>query len=634
MKRSVELSYLSRNERLGWGVIALISAIILFLFSFRDIVILLGSSWPHLYGVIGVSRIRWEEIVFYLPHATSFSWGDLVPLFSGVDDKEYGNLLPQIPFILLGLFYKIFSFSDVDLFLLLTHSVMPLANFWLAFLIYRPFIRQTWAIFLSFLAVFYSSSFSSIDYVLRLLTGVGGFVELSSIQPLEITRFPFPGISLIAFSVVFFLCIRERHLSLFRVFFFGILWGIQVYVYPFNFVAGTLFFLFWIVYSYYLYNGDTHFGQVVLFLITGLVALILSLVPYMLTLMEMNDGLHISYFLNQISWVERNEGIFISEWGWLLAYGFPSLFVLVTLLLFRGDFYELVYRFAPIFSVMLVDFFVGSIHLLTGHMFEPELYQHRISGILFRFFYFVPFLYFVQMPLKMSYRTRHVRYHNFVKRIHGIFDTIIVGKRYVICGAIILLLSAIEVMGAIKQFNMHQNYVASPMEKISEDFSVISQNTDFGMVVLDEPVANLLVPTVLQRPSLLIPSYGNFVPEEEIRSRMILYAKLIGWDRQQFIDFMEPSSKKRRDIEVINSQIVDRGLGWWILYHDLRLEPKELSAWMNNIGKEFEDYDVDAGIKRFNVKSVLSKQPFETNLSVNIKRIGHRYLTTMNGGGL
>ena len=93
MKRNVELSYLSRNERLGWGLIAFISATILFLFSFRDIVILLGSSWPHLYGVVGVSRIRWEEIVFYLPHVTSFSWGDLVPLVSGVDDKEYGNLL-------------------------------------------------------------------------------------------------------------------------------------------------------------------------------------------------------------------------------------------------------------------------------------------------------------------------------------------------------------------------------------------------------------------------------------------------------------------------------------------------------------------------------------------------------------
>jgi hypothetical protein len=625
---SADLLLPSRRGHPRWRTVILISVGVCILFSFRDLLVLLSDTWPHLYGVVGVSRIRWEEVVFYLPYATAFSWSNPLPLAPAVDTATAGlGYLPALSIFLLGLFHKVLAFSNLDLFLVLLHSLLPLANFWLAYLIYRPFIQKTWAIFLSFLGICYFSEFSSAGYVLGLLSGAGGAIELASLQPPEITRIPFPGLSLALFSSVFYLCIRERHLSTGRVGLLGFLWGLQAYVYPFNLLAGSLFFVLWLLYALYVTERGLSTAALARTAGAGIAGMGLALVPFALLVGGMDDTLG-SQFAGRIAWAEGGSHLFVSEWGWFIAYLVPTLFVVATVFVFRGDFYELAYRFYPIFAVMVVDFVIGGLHLVTGRMFAPELYQHRISGILFRFFYFIPLIYFLQAPLKQSFRGRHGRYQEVVQRVHELLQAILIGKRYLFCGTVIALLAAIEVMGGLRQLRQHENHVAPAMRRIAQDLALVTQDAGPGVVVLDEPAANLLVPVVHGRPSLLASSYGNFVGEEEIRSRLILYAKLVGWDRERFLRFVTPGPQRREDLSVIGLQALDDCLGWWLLRHDRHIGYDELAAMTRSLGDEFDAFDVAAGIRRFRVATVLASVPIEADIVSQTRRVGNRYLTT------
>ena len=73
-----ETNWFSRQDNLCWQWILGMSLVVAAVFSVREkLLILLNSDWPHLYGVVGVPILHWEEIICYLPFATEFP-GQLV----------------------------------------------------------------------------------------------------------------------------------------------------------------------------------------------------------------------------------------------------------------------------------------------------------------------------------------------------------------------------------------------------------------------------------------------------------------------------------------------------------------------------------------------------------------------------
>ena len=79
----------------------------MFMFSVRSLSVLLLSDWPHIYGIVGVPIIRWEEIICYLPFATEFTWSNWFPVAPVADNNLSGLILfPQISIILYQIFYK------------------------------------------------------------------------------------------------------------------------------------------------------------------------------------------------------------------------------------------------------------------------------------------------------------------------------------------------------------------------------------------------------------------------------------------------------------------------------------------------------------------------------------------------
>lgn len=103
---NVRLNWFSRQDRLGWKLVVFLSLFVCGVFSLRDGMILLMGDWPHLYGAVGVPKMRWEEIVCYLPFAKAFTISTLLPIAPAIEPRLSG--FSFFPVISMELFQLLF----------------------------------------------------------------------------------------------------------------------------------------------------------------------------------------------------------------------------------------------------------------------------------------------------------------------------------------------------------------------------------------------------------------------------------------------------------------------------------------------------------------------------------------------
>jgi hypothetical protein len=181
-------------ERLNWRIKLALSVFIVLIFGIGDILILSGSSFPHLYSVIETPSSQFEEAVIYLPFANSFGLQNLLPAAPGFDPSTSGlTVYPAITIIIQGIIFRLLCFGSIDIYLLLIHTIIPLVSFWIVYTIFRRFISISWSITLAFWAITYHADFHFAGYILALLRNPGQFISLSSAVLPEITRVPFPS---------------------------------------------------------------------------------------------------------------------------------------------------------------------------------------------------------------------------------------------------------------------------------------------------------------------------------------------------------------------------------------------------------------------------------------------------------
>ncbi len=632
-----ETNWFSRQDHLKWHWIIGTSIFLILIFSIRDLPILLNSDWPHLYAVVEVPILRWEEIIFYLPFATEFTWSNWFPIAPTVDGSINGwSFFPTISILIYQLLYKTIASGSIDFFLILLHTLLPLINFWIVYAIYRLYINKSWSLLLSFLGIFYFSEFSSFSYILEVLNGNNNLISSASISPPEISRIPFPGISLPFFLITFYLTIKNNRLDQRKLFQLSIFWGLQIYIYAFNFIAGILFWLMWIIYAKYISDKGFVLKNILKEWIISLTIIFSVSSPYVIKFLFFQSKTD-QQFLESLIWVQNNLEVYSSNWGGIISYLFPTIFVICIIFFFRGDFYELFYKFSPVFIAMIVDLIIGSMHLIFGEMIEPTLYQDRISGIIFRFFFFIPLLYFLGNPLKKIQSGKNIKLTIISKKIHSFLHQILITRRLIICGLGIFLISGIEILGGIRYFHHHEQNITKHM-KVTENEIEIIKNANFkkGIVAIENVPSNFLIPLFSKHSSLLVSKYGNYIQKEEILNRLILFAKLFHWDENRFINFMTLSNNlnliNKKNQNIIKKSDIENGLGYWLLNHNREMDTLEAERYKTFIVNEFRKHKLPQLIEKFDIKATLSNTPmdFGSLPNVSTKKIDTYYLNTFS----
>lgn len=599
-----------QSKTLARGTWVGMTVLLFLLFGLSDLLIATSSRWPFLYGVDGAPIQKWEEVVIYVPFAQAFSLSHPFPVAPVFDPTLVaGSVFPWVPFLLCGVLLKAVAFGNLNLYLLLTHTVAPVATFWLIYLVYRRYVSRTWGILLAFFGVTYFSGFHY-GGSLSALLGMGGEAAASPFHyglP-EITRTPFPSLSLLLFMIPFYLTVRSSRLDAGRLFFLGFLWGLQIYVYFFNFVAGVIFFALWIIYARRVSDRGWHAGRILGSL--GIFVFICAVfaAPYYAAVSS-----PVGQQLSAKLFAPARAAVVTSDWGLLLSYGLPLLLLLVPFFLFRGDRYELFYRCMPVFLVFVVDLLIGSMEWASGGRINPELYFHRISNIAFRFFYFIPFLYFISLPEK-ALRPDAGRLAVFLhQRLPNLLRQCVHRYRLAYSVAGIALLSLFITSNNIHVFRMHERHVAPAMSEVERQLRAAHAvpGAPGSIVAYESLAANLVAPAVTNQAGLLVSAFGNFVDETLILERILLYAKLFGWSEERLLAFMEPhepfarlSSYRNKQV-IVTAEAMQRGLGYWLLNHRKIMTSDELAQYRAALRRAYGGASIEALLARHPVSVIV-----------------------------
>ncbi len=580
-------------------------------YSLGDLLILTSSEWPHLQGALGVSAIHWEEIIAYLPFANAFSLDTPFPLAPSYDQELSGlSVFPTISFLISGLLLNCVALGNLNFFLLFCHGVLPVLNFWLAYLIFSRFVSKTWAILLALLGTGYFSGFHFGPAAMNALNS-GDWSSIFYARIPEISRFPFPGISLACFLFPFLATIGSTGCTKGRLIGLSLLWGVQIHVYAFNFIAGAVFFTLWIPYQIRKSKGILDLRLVlsrwaIFFLISGA-----CVAPFLVALKSAVG----QQLLDKMFAAEASSPLLTSDWGWFASHALPLLLLAFTFVVFRVDKHELFHRFGPVFLALAVDLFVGALPFISGGSIDSELYFHRISNLFFRYLYFLPFLHFIsiQRPIR---RIPHDKiWTKFREKVASFCHKSLHEPRIAWTTTGIAIFCGFVWGNAFAIQSAHEKNVVVPMTEIQKQFDLAAElelepNT---IVVFEDLVSSLLTPSMSPQVSLLTSAASNQINEARILERILLHAKIFEWDEERLAEFFEPNptfaeydSFKGR--QLVTRALIEPGLGNWLLNYKKNMKPTVRQKQLTSILEQFQNINISELLAAHPVSAVIIKK--------------------------
>ncbi len=602
-------SFLNKNTTIYVGF----SFILICLFGLKDILILFSDTWPHLYSVVNVPRAHWEEIYCYLPFAGHFSLDNIMPAAPmAYPGHSQFSFFPILTLISQGIILKCVCFSNIDIYLLSMHTIFPMLSFWIIFLVFNRYIAVSWSLLFTLLGVTTFPNFSFLPYLFNIGINPSVAVQTASLSPMELTRTPIPSFTFFFFILSFYLSTREIKPTKLRCYCMSVLWALNLYIYLFNFIAGILFWGLYLIYTCFIRDRTLIFVNVAKTILPNLFIVLFAISPVLIKRFFLQTPLDVEIF-QKMELVSRGAGFIINDWGAIYSYLVPILAVFIVIWIYCADYYELFYKFTPVFIVILVEIFVSNLHIVLGEFVQPELFNIRIADYFMRFFYFIPIIYFLSRPYKKLFH--HQAKHKFSDKIHIFCDRYINQKRVLISVIGILAASFFCIFSTLRYVNHFCQSVAPRMEIVEKEYRDLSSfiRKGEGMITSEDIPVNLLIPVLSTQETLLVNAFTNYISSDEILNRLILYAKIFNWDNERFIDFMMPSEEYNKfnteNAFLLTDTILKKGFGYWLLNHRKQMNADELKEYRDKIVRFFHACDVMADIRKYKIKAVQTFQP-------------------------
>lgn len=592
----------------------LTSLILVVLFSFKDILLLASGGFSHLFPVVNTTRLTFEEVYCYIPFLNNLSISNLLSVNSTV--------LPLTIFIE-WIIFKLFCFSNIDLYLFISHAFFPLCSFWLIFLIYKRYVSVPWATLLAFFGITFYNNFSMFPYIRQILMHPADIINSASLSPLEITRTPFPSFSFFIFLLCFYFSTLTYKISTKRYLLFTVFWSINIYIYLFNFIAGIIFWFSFMIFTQYVSVKPFSIKSLAKLLLLNTIIMVIVILPFLIKFYG-NIGMY-KDILQNLGFSSGHSGVIFNKWGIFFSYVLPLVLTLSVIKLYCADYYELFYRFTPVFILIATELVVLNLHIILGSFFQTHLFSIRIGNFFLPYLYYIPVIYFFSNPIKPIFHSRfkdrmsHI-IHVFIKNTIIRYETIIS-----ILG--ITTVMFLVVASTLKYYDNHRNYVTPRMGIVYDRFKgLISVSKEEGTLVSEDIPVNLLLPVMSKSTSLFVNSFNTYMPKEEILERLILYAHIFKWESYRFLNFMMPyqayESFYTKNDFVLSDAILNKGFGYWLLWHLRRMSVDELMLYRQRLLYKFENMDVKQALKKYKVTVIQAYSEINLSLPVELLKTG------------
>ncbi|MFC1566346.1 hypothetical protein ACFL4A_00725 [bacterium] len=587
---------LTINELIRKKYFWYMSVLLVVLFGMKDILVLMFSDYSHIYAVTNTCRQTFEETYLYLPMISNLSIENITKyFFTG------GYIIPPA-FLLVGKIIFYFCYSNIDIFLLMVHIAFPLISFWIIFLIYNRYISVSWALLLAFLGIMFFNNFSLAKYFLHILQYPSQWISAASLDTVEITRFPFPSFSFLYFILCFYLSIKNYKISFLKYLLLSFLWASNIYVYQYNFIVGILFWFGYVVFTHYLSykNKSDYLSSLVKLLFVNIILILFIIFPVLIKILFLSKEV-----VGGLGTVERFSGAIFNSWGLLISYILPLIITFLIIIVYCADYYELFFKFTPIFIMIILELIILNSHLLVGISIQPSLFSIRIGNFFSRYLYFVPVIYFFSLPVKKLMHSNTKT--KIITVIHDFLYKYIIQNRRIIASLGIGLISFLVFTSSLKYyFTMKYYQTDSRMQLIHNRLDEMLDYTEDSKIIVSEDIAvNLLVPMKTNRTSLLISSFNSVVPKKDVLKSLVIYAHIFMWDEDQFLDFMMPDHKYyemyNKNNFIISDEMLTKGFGYWLLEHRHFLASNEEREYKDRILNIFRNIQIQEEIKNIGI---------------------------------
>ena len=592
-----------------------------------------GAFGPLKFLILGVPLISLTESSFSELSSYSVWWqlaarvseGELIPIT--VSFTEYNRVQAFYPYLTIWVHGLSIAVFGLELTALIGNLILPIITIFLLTSIYRQFIDLRWAFCLSVLGIVSFSGYPFRNFLLNLIEGKG-WHELGQISPPDITQFPFPALSLIAFTAVFYLSIRRIKLNKTRITILTMLWSLQAYVHILNAFIGIVFWLSFIAVRLYRQENDRFTGSTIRIFITQIIILIfvtsLAFIGYFELIPQGIETMNEPTYTN---------GKLIN----VILIGYLALPIILLLFLAKIqpiDTFELRTKFLPVWILMGSEVFLLIVHALFSFGPSAELVSARLGIFFIHPLSFIPVIYYSTRSSFIFENPLSRRSNNF--NINKIVGWLFKEASYVYLPIFYIFISFYVAASARQGFEFAKNYGQNSVFSSESELAVLSslKLKKENVAVLETPGANLLIPLRTSMSTLWTPRFANRgISTEEAVERLALYARLVGWTESQFLSFMNPLDKPFslfHDRVILNSQEITPGVGYWLVKHYYLMSNVEREEYMYKLRIVYKELDISKAIYQYNVKIlVLSEDRIPSSIPHKINQFGDKILITI-----
>ena len=302
----------------------------------------------------------------------------------------------------------------------------------------------------------------------------------------------------------------------------------------------------------------------------------------------------------------------------------PLVLLGVIYLVKRVDPYELLMKFWPIFLVMVIEFGLVTVKMLTGKGVPPELLHSRLSLFFLHMYYYVPVLYYLNQSTYVRYTTG-MESTSISSRILRSLVWFFRDASKVYIPALFVLLSFYALASAIRGFEYARDVKAPHIAEANAGLAALTEGAEPGdVLVADSATVNLMVPLAGRFGTLWVNRFANRVTDGEVLERLALWARLAGWTEDRFVAFMLPGaplSIGAWGVVDLHSPEGAKGVGYWLARHRTVLAGRDGAAsYEVSVRRVFRETDVAQAVVRFGVRRVLSQTPLPGGVEISQAR--------------
>lgn len=536
--------------------------------------------------------------VSWISLSNKVSQGNLFPVYSFYDyiESEF-RFFPYLSLWFSGfLIFFLGPFGSS----LVGGIVFPVLSYIFMTLIFKNYLPWKWSISLASLGVLSFGSASFRDFLSGLIMG-HGWLNLGVNNFPDIANFPFPAVSLLSFLFVFYLSIKKIHMSKRRMTLLSVFWGMQSQVHIVNAIIGVPFWIGLLVLLTFRSNRNRWgVDQTKQLLIQFFIVLLICL-PAIFSIWDQivnNEGLSLL--------VARSENLDPVNWFVITFYFVVPLIALVlTFWAFRVDPYEIIYKFLPIWIVMSVELILVLLWSVFGIGIPTELLFNRITLFFLHIFYFIPPIYYMNR-FKFNY---HSGTESLLisKKIRSVLYWFFKDASLVYLPLFFLLLTAFSVSSSEKSFQYFKSDVVPAYKEFNKTMSLLSEDVSPGEVLIGpDNITNISLMYLGDYKTLWTNKLISTDNVNEVIERFALYAKIIGWDEDEFLLFMSPSNLTYSTKKLmLNSRSAVPGLGYWLTFNNKIMKDVEVGKLALRLRDVYKKMNSSKKLKEYNVKKIV-----------------------------